>query len=249
MRRRHGQRPSGPARVRGAGSEGRLLRLDRESRSRTETESPNHGMLRRPGGGELSVAALVLPASTVERAIESVGRGDRVVEGACLESMCRGNSTVGSNPTLSAIPGLENPGLAGGLTNGERCQSGRMGRSRKPLTAQAVRGFESHPLRHPPGGLTRSPWTAQAVVRGSVLILSAACQAVSREVPGPHKAVVRGSVLTLSATCQAISRESPDRASGRQVRLPSFSPSTIARRAVFARTPICSPVAPCRTGA
>ena len=30
-----------------------------------------------------------------------------MVEGACLESMCRGNSTVGSNPTLSAIPGLE----------------------------------------------------------------------------------------------------------------------------------------------
>src|SRR5258706_11386612 len=30
----------------------------------------------------------------------------------------------------------------------ERCQSGRMGRSRKPLTGQPVRGFESHPLRH-----------------------------------------------------------------------------------------------------
>ena len=30
-----------------------------------------------------------------------------MVEGACLESMCRGNSTVGSNPTLSAILGLE----------------------------------------------------------------------------------------------------------------------------------------------
>ena len=32
-----------------------------------------------------------------------------------------------------------------GLT--ERCRSGRTGRSRKPLTVQAVRGFESHPLR------------------------------------------------------------------------------------------------------
>ena len=52
----------------GAGSEGRLLRLDREPRPRTETESPNHGMLRRPGGGEFSIVARVLPASTVERA-------------------------------------------------------------------------------------------------------------------------------------------------------------------------------------
>ena len=30
----------------------------------------------------------------------------------------------------------------------ERCQSGRSGRSRKPLWVQAHRGFESHPLRH-----------------------------------------------------------------------------------------------------
>ncbi len=29
-------------------------------------------------------------------------RGDRVAEGARLEIVCRGNSTVGSNPTLSA---------------------------------------------------------------------------------------------------------------------------------------------------
>jgi hypothetical protein len=29
----------------------------------------------------------------------------------------------------------------------ERCRSGRSGRSRKPLCAQAYRGFESHPLR------------------------------------------------------------------------------------------------------
>jgi hypothetical protein len=38
-----------------------------------------------------------------------------VVEGARLESVCRGNSTVGSNPTLSAIPKLltyRNPGIA-----------------------------------------------------------------------------------------------------------------------------------------
>ena len=31
-------------------------------------------------------------------------RDVRVVEGARLESVCRGNSTVGSNPTLSANP-------------------------------------------------------------------------------------------------------------------------------------------------
>jgi hypothetical protein len=30
-------------------------------------------------------------------------RGVRAVEGARLESVCWGNSTVGSNPTLSAI--------------------------------------------------------------------------------------------------------------------------------------------------
>ena len=33
-------------------------------------------------------------------------------------------------------------------THAERCRSGRSGRSRKPLTLQGVRGFESHPLRH-----------------------------------------------------------------------------------------------------
>jgi hypothetical protein len=35
-------------------------------------------------------------------------------------------------------------------TPAERCRSGRTGRSRKPLCAQAYRGFESLPLRHPP---------------------------------------------------------------------------------------------------
>ncbi len=73
VRRRDGQRPRGPACVRGAGSEGRLLRVDREPRPRAETESPNHSMLRRPGGGELSIIALVLPASTVERAFRLRG--------------------------------------------------------------------------------------------------------------------------------------------------------------------------------
>ena len=57
-----------------------------------------------------------------------------------MESVCRGNSTVGSNPTLSARF-LAKP-------SAERCQSGRSGRSRKPLCSQGYRGFESHPLRH-----------------------------------------------------------------------------------------------------
>lgn len=35
----------------------------------------------------------------------------------------------------------------------ERCQSGRLGRSRKPLYVQAYREFESHPLRQ----VVRSP--------------------------------------------------------------------------------------------
>ena len=30
----------------------------------------------------------------------------------------------------------------------ERCQSGRLGRSRKPLWSSALRGFEDNPLRH-----------------------------------------------------------------------------------------------------
>ncbi len=36
------------------------------------------------------------------RMSEQPRRGVRAVEGARLESECRGNSTVGSNPTLSA---------------------------------------------------------------------------------------------------------------------------------------------------
>jgi hypothetical protein len=135
-------------------------------------------------------------------------RGDRAAEGARLESVCWGNSTEGSNPSLSAnvsdLAGSEFVGIvkmveteergirtlrperlregagrtvrfashttrippspprffprkaheavgnraARSVRELERCQSGRMGRSRKPLTVHAVRGFESHPLRH-----------------------------------------------------------------------------------------------------
>ena len=41
-----------------------------------------------------------------------------------------------------------------------------MGRSRKPLIVYAIRGFESHPLRHALRGrraVSRAPWTVQAV--------------------------------------------------------------------------------------
>ena len=73
-----------------------------------------------------------------------------MAEGARLESVCRGNSTVGSNPTLSAIVLVVSERISKqpDVMNQERCQSGRMGRSRKPLIVCAIRGFESHPLRH-----------------------------------------------------------------------------------------------------
>jgi hypothetical protein len=45
----------------------------------------------------------------------------------------------------AALPSAYNP-----APRPERCQSGRLGRSRKPLCVQAYRGFESHPLRHYP---------------------------------------------------------------------------------------------------
>ena len=41
------------------------------------------------------------------------GRGDRVVEGARLESVCTFTRTEGSNPSLSAIPGQMAPSPAG----------------------------------------------------------------------------------------------------------------------------------------
>jgi len=43
--------------------------------------------------------------------------------------------------------GASRPG-AKRRVSAERCQSGRLGRSRKPLCGQPYRGFESHPLRH-----------------------------------------------------------------------------------------------------
>src|SRR3954469_855432 len=66
----------------------------------------------------LPSAKLLIPLerpAVSERTIRRVERRDvRVVEGARLESVCRGNSTVGSNPTLSAIR-LRRRASAGGL--------------------------------------------------------------------------------------------------------------------------------------
>ena len=46
----------------------------------------------------------IADGSNSSNLVEPLPRRDvRVVEGARLESVCRGNSTVGSNPTLSAI--------------------------------------------------------------------------------------------------------------------------------------------------
>ena len=46
-----------------------------------------------------TICAIVFEAA---RTLLNLRRDVRVVEGARLESVCRGNSTVGSNPTLSA---------------------------------------------------------------------------------------------------------------------------------------------------
>ena len=53
--------------------------------------------------GTLHNAAWSTTAVPLKLLIPLVRRDVRVVEGARLESVCRGNSTVGSNPTLSAI--------------------------------------------------------------------------------------------------------------------------------------------------
>ena len=55
-------------------------------------------------------------------------------DGACSTRTCRVGSARSSAATADA-------------PTAERCRSGRTGRSRKPLSAQAFRGFESLPLR------------------------------------------------------------------------------------------------------
>src|SRR4029077_13674789 len=63
----------------------------------------DHGTL---GGLHNSLHNSGLPAQPLacKLLILNTRRDVRVVEGARLESVCRGNSTVGSNPTLSANP-------------------------------------------------------------------------------------------------------------------------------------------------
>ena len=76
------------------------------------TESPNSGMLRRSVrrradcavAKDFFASGVYFERSSRVRGFPTrMGRGVRVAEGARLESMCRGNSTVGSNPTLSAM--------------------------------------------------------------------------------------------------------------------------------------------------
>ncbi len=51
--------------------------------------------------GRASACAIIF-CQTPRKSLILKWRDVRVVEGARLESVCRGNSTVGSNPTLSA---------------------------------------------------------------------------------------------------------------------------------------------------
>ena len=51
--------------------------------------------------GEPKQPLLQLTQSAVESSV--VWRGDRVAEGARLESVCTGNRTEGSNPSLSVV--------------------------------------------------------------------------------------------------------------------------------------------------
>ena len=55
------------------------------------------------------------PRGQPEVADSKARRDGRVAEGARLESVCRGNSTVGSNPTLSATPRCARRGGGSGV--------------------------------------------------------------------------------------------------------------------------------------
>src|SRR5215831_993071 len=60
-------------------------------------------MMRRHAGSDVREGAFCAILIQTARNLLNLKRRDvRVVEGARLESVCRGNSTVGSNPTLSA---------------------------------------------------------------------------------------------------------------------------------------------------
>ena len=71
---------------------------------------------------------VVLLATAVAARVQDLRRDDRVAEGARLESVCTGNRTEGSNPSLSAKPqavGVQF-GMSGdaeiGARQGRRCE-------------------------------------------------------------------------------------------------------------------------------
>ncbi len=69
----------------------------------------------------------------------------------------------------------------------ERCQSGRSGRSRKPLCVQAYRGFESHPLRHYPiRPLNDAPGCCSLNSRPGLASSGRRVSAACRRWPGRH---------------------------------------------------------------
>src|SRR5688572_29235375 len=78
-------------------------------------------------------------------------RDVRVVEGARLESVCRGNSTVGSNPTLSASPALVlKPTTVRYVAEQRSCSSPRVPRtqvSRPPQPRSLVANCARLPAR------------------------------------------------------------------------------------------------------
>ena len=68
-----------------------------------------------------------------------------MVEGARLESVCRGNSTVGSNPTLSANSGFARIGVSCGLQAwGDSLRSSPLG-SNPTLSATSLADARSVP--------------------------------------------------------------------------------------------------------
>ena len=63
-------------------------------------------------GDTITTRACWTPPSHLAKLLTPlIRRGVRVVEGARLESVCRGNSTEGSNPSLSANPTFQSKSL------------------------------------------------------------------------------------------------------------------------------------------
>ena len=64
----------------------------------------DHGKLGQPIEHVLLTCSIIKPADDLP-----YRRGARAAESGSLENCCRGNSTVGSNPTLSAIQSSLDP--------------------------------------------------------------------------------------------------------------------------------------------